>query len=205
MKYLALLLVVLCFSCKREEPKPKIEIYLLKTKVESYEGSRTLELAKFDTISEEVIEAGLAQTRYDTIKNEYIFAGKFKVTVNDLMDRPFITDGQILKLDVEKNEIRLDSLATMQVSMLEADMRYGTQLVITVDKKPVLAGYFWNGFSSYWCHTYHIMYHRNITVQDHSRSHQIFYEPIKNTEGINQPPYPTELIEAFRSSGRLRE
>lgn len=199
------ILLIFCIGCKQEEVKPKIEIYLLKDKVESYEGVPILKVEKFKDKKQHIIDEYLHKSRWDTIKDDYIFMGKFNVEPKDLQSEPFIRDNEIISLDIKNDLLNLDSTAVKKFTTLDNDMRYGTQFVILVDNKTVMTGYFLNYFSSYWCHTFHIQYTSTPSKIYKNRSFEIFEGPIKYTGGINKPDYPKELLEAFRSSGRLIE
>lgn len=202
MKYILPLLILLCISCKQE---PKIEIYLLKERVEFYEGVPILEVEKFKDDKQHIINEYLHKSRWDTIKDDFIFMGKFNVMPKDLQNEPFIRDNEIVSLNLKEDFLNLDATAVKKFTMLDNDMRYGTQFVIVVDDKALLTGYFLNYFSSYWCHTFHILYTSSPDNTNKNSSFEIFEGPIKYTCGINKPDYPKELIEAFRSSGRLIE
>jgi hypothetical protein len=211
MKYILPLLILLCISCKQE---PKIEIYLLKERVEFYEGVPILEAEKFKDRREYILADGLQDSRWDTIENRFVFAGEFNVAPNQLEDKPFISDEEIRRFYKRDNAIVFDSILNQKIKNLKPHMRTGVQFALTVDQKVVLTGYWWSTFSSYWCDTYHIYTSPNssfpespdVPKEDEEVLYFIDYGSFApEHKKKERPPYPPQLIEAFRSSGRLFE
>src|SRR5436190_2278445 len=97
------LFLITLTSCTKNDDL--IEVYLLKERIETNEGiplSKIKEFKADDTYSKSFIEG----TNYDTIKHEYIFAGKFEVTDNQMQSEPLVLDSEIMSLDTLNGEIQ---------------------------------------------------------------------------------------------------
>ena len=115
MKYLYyLVLLLLCFGCKSEEPK--IEIYLLN----------------------KVAESVNPPSKYNIPGGQGFIAQK-----SDLMPEPLVNNNQIIGLDIEKNSLILDSVAAKKIINLKQNVTSGVQFVMTVDEEIVFGGRFW--------------------------------------------------------------
>lgn len=214
MKRILAILLLICLGCIQEEPKPKIEIYLLKEKIESYEGVPILEADDLKNRHESIRREGLEESRWDTVTQQLIFAGEFNAKFDQLQKKPLILDSEVYKFHMKKNALIFDSLVNERIRNLKPRRRTGVQFALTVDHKIVLTGYWWSRYSSYYCNTHHI-----YTVPNYKFPPEGQYPSI-NDEAVYfidhgsywpqhkkkvRPPYPPELIEAFRSSGRLIE
>lgn len=177
MKYLNyLLLLLLCFGCKNEEPK--IEIYLLN----------------------KVVEGVNPPSKYNISASRKFIAQK-----SDLMPEPFINDDQIIGLNIEKNNLILDSIAAKRIVNLKQDVVNGVQFAITVDNEIVFQGYFWSNLSSLCCPFIGVFPPMGSEeLDEYVWTNNETFEILslnKNQKDI----YTQELIEAFRASGRLIE
>ena len=221
MKYLLYFLLLLCFGCKKDN-KPKVEIYLLKHVINSFEGQAVVETDIYKALPDSVKKrsdlVALEQSQYSAIDTQFIYGGDYNVKLSDLKIEPFITDDEILSFDTENNKLVFDSIAANRIYQLEPNMIKGVQFVITVDKKPVLNGYFWSLHSSYSCNSYCIYYispkyfeefgnERFLDKsKDKERSFEIFYNLNSRLSVKKQrPPYPPKLLEALRQTNRLIE
>ena len=179
MKYLScLLFLLICIGCKKEEPKPKIEIYLLNKVVKSVNPSP---------------------------KNIISASRKFIAQKSDLMRESLVNDSQIVGLDIEKNNLILDSIAAKRIVNLKQDVVNGVQFAITVDDKIVFQGYFWSNLSSLCCPFIGIFPPMGSEeLDDYTWTNNEMFEILslnKNQKDI----YTQELVEAFRDSNRLIE
>lgn len=138
----------------------KIEIYLTKKRIESYQGVK-LKNSNTDSIKIEALKNrwGRKSIRLDTTKPELILAGAFKANRIDLESSPFIKSDQI-SIDKINGELTLDSTATIKLSELYSD-NFGRQFVLTLNGKPEMFGYFYPSAFSFGCNTFHYLYLRN--------------------------------------------
>ncbi len=209
MNYLhCLLLLLICFGCKKEESKPKIEIYLLNKTIESNEGilfSDTPYYANLDSIERKWYQ----EVRFDTIRNELIYAGKFTAAKDDLQDYPFIKNEEILGFNKEEDILIFDTIVKRRLHFLFPG-KQKVQFAIAIDKKPVLFGYIWWGMWSRFPYTYN--FYTSVGDYDFKdkpgeQSYMLEYGPPKNwgRDQLERPSYNQNLTEAFRLSGRLRK
>lgn len=177
MKYLYYLgLLLTCFGCKKEEPV--IEIYLLN----------------------KVAESVNQPSKYNISGGQ-----EFIVQKSDLIPEPFINDDQIIGLDIEKNNLILDSIAAKRIVNLKKDVVNGVQFAITVDNEIVFQGYFWSNLSSLCCPFIGVFPPMGSEeLDEYVWTNNETFEILslnKNQKDI----YTQELIEAFRDSNRLIE
>lgn len=134
-------------SCMKNDNS--IEIYLLNERVETNEGVSLDKIKEYvenrNTFSKTFIDG----TRYDTIKHEFIFAGKFEVKESQINKDPFIFDAEIESLDIVNGKILFSESGYKKIKAIKPDMIHGVQFVICNNKKPIFTGYFWNKYSSY--------------------------------------------------------
>lgn len=185
------------------ETKHSIEIYLLKERVTSNEGipfSKTKDFAKMDSVNLDPIAK---ITNYDTIKKEFIYAGKFEVNPNQMDSNPLINDSEIINLNTKKGNLRFSETAIKKIKDLKAPMQNGIQFVICDNKKPLFTGYFWNSYSSYGS-TWNCIEYNNMNIKDELK--------IYKGNGIDATKRTSvdfekskELIEAFKATNRLIE
>ena len=145
---------------------------------------------------------------YDTILDEIIYAGDFVVSEHDLLPEPFVSNFEIRHMDLKENEFLIDSLAAKRIYNMRPRNSYGNQFAIAVDGKPAFTGYFWSSRSRFRCDWYQIptiVVHDSIQRNGKDKAFQIYLGERDGQILVNDLPYPPELIEAFRSSGRLIE
>ena len=208
----SLFLFMICLGCKKEN-HPKIEVYLLKHPVESTEGVLFRETERYKNL-DSVEQRWYKDSRGDTLSGEIIYGGKFDATTEDIQSLPFIIDEEIHEFDIKNDIITFDSIV---IKRIETHKPSKSQFVITIDKEPVLTGYFWTGFNSRipsWYTLYGTdSYGLKVTDEKYKRVMLEFGAPKLVTklkhrrESFDRPrpPYPQELIEALRSTGRLIE
>lgn len=200
-KILITLMILTLVSCM--EDKHSIEIYLLKERVKSNEGTPISEIKNFDKIYMGNLKSIAKNVSYDTIKKEFIYAGRFEVNLNQIDSNPLINDSEIINLNVEKGNIKFSETALEKIKKLKAPMQDGIQFVICDAKKPLLTGYFWNSYSSYGS-TWNCIEYNNIKIE-----HEL---KIYKGNGINATKRKTidfqkskQLIKAFKETNRLIE
>lgn len=209
MKRILAILLLLCIGCKQEENKPKIEIYLLKHPVASTEGIPYIDSEEYKLEGGEYDPAWLEIARYDTIYQQILHGGKFVASVSDLQDHPFINNEEIKYFNPTHHCIILDERAESRIQkLLPAASK--PQFAITVNKKPLFFGYFWTTMVSSTPYSFYIYDDESYNFKDKEgeKTFKIefrYAEFSGKSDSSIRPSYPPELIEAFRSSGRLLE
>ncbi len=200
-----LLLSFLFFSCNNHQDK--IEIYLLKNRIRTTEGIPVLEYVKLKNIKYDENLENLKDCNFDSVSKKFIFGGKFNIEKESLEKEPFITNEDILKLNLKKSEIILSEIGRQKIAQLKPNMKYGIQFAICVNKKPLLTGYFRSIYSSY-------IYNWNYINYDHYNKEKRIDKDTnfvvrQNQDYENWKPiltdlnkYP-ELINTFKKSKRL--
>lgn len=155
-------IVFLLFSCKKKNDI--IEIYLTKDKIESYDGVPLRTAIKDTTIIRQVLESYKEEVRIDTLNNKPIYMGHFVADLDDLEEKPFVNDSEVLGFDFENSEIHFSKSVTEKIYKSISEWRktshFGKQFVLIYNGKIILNGYFINSMSSYWSTTHQIIYHR---------------------------------------------
>ena len=150
-------------SCKKKTDI--IEIYLTKDKIESYDGVPLRFAIKDSIIIKQVIDSYHEEIRIDTLKNKPIYMGHFLVEKNDLEDKPFISDSEILGIDFDESRIHFIKSVTEKIynSIPEWKKKsiFGKQFAMCHNGKIILSGYLIGSMSSYWSNTYQIYYERS--------------------------------------------
>ncbi len=139
------------FSCKQTH-KQKIEIYLPKHRIDPINLIPITELKENaerikNMTDEDIFE--LSKLKYDTINQREIHAGDFIAKESDLMTDPLVKDSEIINFDFNNNELLISSEGTDRIRNLEPEFSFHNQFVLTIDKKPILTGYFRSTFSSW--------------------------------------------------------
>lgn len=100
----ALGVVSLLFACTKQD---QIELYLTKEPIESYEGI-ALNQSQLDSATQSEIQQLYGeQLRVDTLQNRLLYSGRFKLSQQELQEKPFIIDAEILHLDFENSQLVL--------------------------------------------------------------------------------------------------
>lgn len=160
-----LFFIFLFFLASCEKKKDIIEVFLTKDKIESYDGVPLRVAIKDSIIIKQVIDSYHEEIRIDTVKNKPIYMGHFLVEKNDLEEKPFITDSEILGFDFDDSRIHFSKSVTKKIykSIPEWTKKshFGKQFVLCHNGKIIVSGYFIGSMSSYWSTTYQIYYHRS--------------------------------------------
>ena len=155
----------LVLSCTKKEDV--IEIYLTKNKIESYNGVPLRVGIKDNLILKNVVDFYGTDIRVDTITEKLIYMGHFNVQKEDLEEKPFIINSEILGFDFEKSEIHLSKNAEEKIYNTQNDWRKNTalrkQFAICYNGAVVLTGYLIPSICSHHSNTYQIWYNPNIT------------------------------------------
>ncbi len=146
---LSCLVFILISSCKRTNNKDLIEIFILKERVKSDEGVPYINLDTNKVFNKNELKKEKELPNYDTIKKEFIYAGRFDVDIKQIKENPFINNDEIIMLDTVSGKIKLSANAINKIISLKPSMKEGIQFVICKNKKPLFTGYFWSSFSSY--------------------------------------------------------
>lgn len=163
------LLSISFISC--DDKKDIIEIYLTKNTIESYEGVPLKIAIKDSIIINQIIETYGEEIRIDTINERLIYMGHFSVEQNDLEEKPFIKDSEILGFNFEESKIHFSKSVTTKIYESIPNWRknnhFGKQFALCHNGKIILNGYLIGSMSSYWSNTYQIFYH-NYPEQERS-------------------------------------
>ncbi|MEN2399120.1 hypothetical protein GKZ90_0004995 [Flavobacterium sp. MC2016-06] len=201
-RILIALLILSLTSCV--EPKHSIEIYLLKERIKSNEGIPVDKIKNFDKIVDTVFLKTIGKTaNYDTIKKEFIYAGRFEVNSNQIELNPLINDSEIINLNVQSSNLKFSESAIKKIKKLKAPMQNGIQFVICDNKKPLFSGYFWNSYSSYGS-TWNCIEYNNIKINEELKIYKGNGIDATKRISINFAD-SKELIDAFRATNRLTD
>src|SRR5690606_24550528 len=77
---------------------------------------------------------------------------------------PFLRDDDIDYYDTSNNKIFITKDASKRIAALKPKLNVGIPFVLTVDRQPILTGYFWNNASSFGCAAY-VLFNTNDTTQ----------------------------------------
>jgi hypothetical protein len=147
-------LLIIFSSCKKNEDK--IEIYLTKEPIEFTEGIHvkkyfTEKLIKNSNASSKskINELIKKNVRIDTINKEFIYCGEFKATKEQLEEKPFIEDFEIINFNSKASTIEFSKSVINKFDKIEPyEDKIGIQFAICVNEKPIMFGYFIKGFMS---------------------------------------------------------
>ena len=200
MKLIPLIILISFISCKKVKEEDKIEFYLTKERIQSFDGV-SIEEAVFDTNlkRDSIIKKGLLErygntVKIDTVEKEIIFAGKFNVKNKDLQNKPFIKNSEILGIDFEKSSISFkESVAYKIYDSIEIwrnkSKYYGKQFVLKHNEKIILNGYFFSMMSSQLSNTYQILYYpinENQKNDSINRVDYLFYEGLNFDKNLDK-------------------
>src|SRR5690554_2038147 len=142
--YLLLLLVL--NSCQKKN-QDVIEIYLTKERIPNNIGIPIQEYFRINNNDSSGINQFSEKYEFMTVdksSQQLIDLGNFNFELNDLEQHPFITNDEILGFDNESAELFLKKEVVDKFSKL----KYTTQFVLFINKKPIINGYLETGFSS---------------------------------------------------------
>ncbi len=190
----------------------KIEIYLVKSRILTYEGvllKETYEYKKFrlDTKS---YYSNKKNEKFDTVTNQLIYGGKYKISENNLKSSPLIEDSEILFLCKDSSQIQLSNSGFRKLQNLNYKDDDGRQYVITVNKKPVLNGYLMSRrySSRVYSHNF-LLFDEIVENEKPAENHplEIFcvnsYIDFSKKTKTDLNNYPL-LINAFKKTDRLK-
>ena len=168
MKFWISILVFIFLSSGITLTPPKIEIYLLKTRL--------------DQDNPQGYPKSLARP--------------FQPKQTDLQDTPFIKDTDIIWYDTSRSKITLSVSGSQKIIDLQPPIIDGIQFALTVDRKPVMCGYFINRVTSQPAISYMIM---NILNQDSTFSISRLLPGNHTDDRVN-----AILIKALSETNRLK-
>lgn len=161
------ILPFLFISCTKKQDR--IEIYLTKNKIESYDGVPLRVGIKDSVIIKQVLDFYGEEIRLDTINDKTIYMGHFKVTKNDLEEKPFVSDSEILGFDFEKSEMHFSENVTDKIynaiPTWQKNNYFGKQFALCHNDKIILTGYLYPSSSKFHSTTYQIEYHKYPAVK----------------------------------------
>jgi hypothetical protein len=171
-------------SC--EDKKDVIEIYLTKNKIESYDGVALRTAIKDSLIIKQVLEAYGEEIRIDTVKDKPIYMGHFLAKKEDLEEKPFINNSEILGIDFKKSEIHFSKSVTEKIYNSIPKWReknyFGKQFALCYNGKVILNGYLISSMSKYYSNTYQIEYHK---YPEHQRNNGIKSVAFSMNDSLN--------------------
>ncbi|WP_432670422.1 hypothetical protein [Flavobacterium sp. SM2513] len=158
---------ILLASCHKK--KDIIEIYLTKNKIESYDGVPLRVGIKNSIIIKQVVDIYGEGVRVDTLAEKLIYMGHFNVKREDLEEKPFINNAEILGFDFEKSEIHFSESVTEKIynalPIWHKENYFGKQFALCHNGTLVLTGYMYGSMSKFHSTTYQIVYHHSSAVQ----------------------------------------
>ena len=90
---------------------------------------------------------------------------EFEVNKENLPTMPFINDDELVLFDTSSNKITFAKEAAKRIGTLKPSLPVGIPFILTVDREPVLTGYFVNQLSSFGCAAY-VMTNSSNVVQE---------------------------------------
>ena len=202
------IIALLLFSCNySKKESSKIEIYLLKDTILTKEGVEISNMPnKEDLDSTYYNKIDTIRVRYDTLNKEFIYAGRFNAEKSELKDKPFITNDEIIGLNLTESVFIFTQPAAKKIVNIQSSMKYGKQFAILKDGNILLTGYFWSKSSSYGSTWYCIEYDRTQNIS--KRNEFSFYKgnginAMKREKIEKDMPHIGELVNAFEKSDRL--
>lgn len=212
-RFFLLMVVFTLVSCetKRED---KVEIYLLNKRIVSSEGIPFRETSLYKKLPDSLFDLErYKDVSFDPVDSTMIYGGKFEVVEADLLEKPQITDDQIVGLNLKTNEIIFSNSGMKRLGDVPPNGNLGAPFAICVNKKPVLTGYFESFFYNRFLFSWNrISYFPNFKVKDISESYyEEGYVITRNHGNVQYDPYLPdlneypELVKAFRDSDRIIE
>ncbi len=203
-----LIIAVILYSCgDTGNESSKIEIYLLKDVILTDEGVAISNMPnKEDLDSSYYNKIDTLRVRYDTLSKEFIYAGRFNAEKSKIKEKPFISNTEIIGLDLSKSVFVFTESAAKKIVNIQSSMKYGKQFVILKDGNILLTGYFWSKNSSYGSTWYCIEYDGTQNIS--KRNEFSFYKgnginAMKREKIEKDMPHIGELVNAFEKSDRL--
>ena len=211
MKRKKVLLVILSFillfsSCKKKEDK--IEIYLTKEPIEFTEGIHLKDYFTDDSIKNKH-ESTInnlnrlinKNVRIDTVKKELIYCGDFTATKEQLEEKPFIEDSEIINFNSKSSIINFEKSVIEKFDNLKYyEDKIGIQFAVCINEKPVMFGYFVKGFvGGYYSKNYLIHFIHKSNYKNGYSPYISSGKKFRPLDTINEK----EFIAALRKTNRL--
>ncbi|WOI21969.1 hypothetical protein [Nonlabens ulvanivorans] len=216
--YIAVIILLLSLlSCteKIEESKPLIEIYQLNKRIVSYEGEPFVFTEEMTEMDPEFTNAFKDILRV-TDDRKWTPNGTFNSSQIDLRKKPLITNEQIKGFDFTSDELILDEKACEYFGIIKKinDSYSDTQLVLTIDRKPILNFYRagtmskWDVGKSHFVLECGLMFSDSIgtVIEKRENALQIFHGPFSNNDWWKTSPdlkKDTAFYNAFKRAGKI--
>jgi hypothetical protein len=204
--FLLFLFSFIFISCQKNEDK--IEIYLTKEPIEFTEGIHVRDYFTDDSIKNKnestinnINRLINKNVRIDTIKKELIYCGDFTATKEQLKEKPFIEDSEIINFNSKSSIINFEKSVIEKFDNLKYyEDKIGIQFAVCINEKPVMFGYFVKGFiGGYYSKNYFIHF-------THKSNYESGYSPYISS-GKKFKPLDTikekEFIAALKKTNRL--
>ncbi|RBA29457.1 hypothetical protein [Flavobacterium tibetense] len=193
-------------SCQKNEDK--IEIYLTQEPIEFTEGIHVRDFFTDDFIKDnnessinKINNLIRNNVRIDTINKEFIYCGDFTATKEQLEEKPFIEDSEIINFNSKSSIINFEKSVIEKFDNLKYyENKIGIQFAVCINEKPVMFGYFIKGFMSGY-------YSKNYIIHfTHKSNYESGYSPYISS-GKKFKPLDTikekEFIAALKKTNRL--
>ena len=156
---LTYILLTLVFTSCVENEVPKIEIYLPKQTIKNSSGIPIEKFAETSTNKKEILKYyGNKNFSIDTTTGNIICCSNFKVTKDDLENKPFISDKEIKGFNFQNSSITLSKSALKKILCLPNNSSK-QQFSICINGEPKLNGYFLTVVTKYLTENYNLTYH----------------------------------------------
>ncbi|MFN4197562.1 MAG: hypothetical protein ACK4FS_00895 [Flavobacterium sp.] len=167
-RILPVVLILLFHISSCTNADDKLEIYLTNGIIESFEGIPLKEAVGDSIKYKEIVDLYGEKLKYDTINQKILYYGRFTIEENDLKDKPFIIDSEILGVDFKKSEIIFTNSVSKKIYQelknVDHSMVRGRQFVLMHNNNPVINGYLFSTYSSYWSNTYQIHFNHSEKI-----------------------------------------
>lgn len=166
---------------------------MTKERIPNKDGIPFLEYLKLNNLDLSEFDKYPERYKYATVDSLYegiIYSGNFNFSENDLQEKPFITNDEILGFDENNAEIILKESTTEKFS----ELPYKAQFVLTINKTPVMNGYFEFFFSSEFPYDTFFLYFLQEEVEEfevENKNHLRIAQGTKDEEYIAIPDFKT--------------
>ena len=155
---LTYIILIFIFTSCVEQESPKIEIYLPKETIKNSSGIPIEKFAENNPNKDEILKYyGNKNFSIDTITGNIICCSNFKVSKNDLENKPFITDKEIVGFNFKNSSITLSRAALKKILSLPSNSSK-QQFSICINGEPKLNGYFLTIVTKYLTENYNFTY-----------------------------------------------
>jgi len=155
-----------------------------------------------------IFSSGRAQTsgvveiyllKGDGLKSGHGIQGDFSIEKKNVPEKPFIRNEEITSFDTSSFTITFKNEAATRIGRLKPELSRGIPFVLTVDREPVLCGYFLNVLTSFGCGGYALINFNSTKQKLIKGLPEYSYEDI--LEERRKDPI---LIQALKKTNRLR-